>query len=62
MKMFDDHPELIEGERTTFKFRSSRSRVKIATTQPHRHRPPICCGEIFTRPMTEAEHQERKDG
>ena len=59
MKMFDNgHPELIEGKETTFKRRSSRTRFQIVRTEQHRHRPPLCCDQIFTRPMTEAEHVE----
>lgn len=59
MEMFDDdHPELLEGAEQTFKTRSSRTRFRIITTHIHRHRPPLCCGHIFTRPMTEAEREE----
>lgn len=34
------------------------TKIRTVVTQPHRHRPPFCCGYIITRPMTE---EERKD-
>jgi len=63
MKMFEnDHPELIVGKKRKFKERSSRSRHQIVHTEPHRHRPPLCCDQVFMRPMTEAELSEyRRD-
>lgn len=63
MKVFDDdHPELIEGERTRIKRRISRTRFVTIVTREHRHRPPVCCGQLFVRPMTESESEDYHRG
>jgi hypothetical protein len=40
-------------KRKRLKLRISRTRFALVELLEHEHRPPICCGKLFTRPITE---------